>query len=154
MVKTKDAVGFYLDFTGDSCGDCNDGKYKSARLEFSFDNGITYSPFLKLTQKTESSTYSFMGLDKGNGNITMGESLGGLGHFFYQFENAQFITDYNNALQSGKLRSRFTAFSLANYQGTSVEWVPQVLSPLFEPPAADSLQTSANPIKAQQLFID
>ncbi len=151
-----DNVGVYLEFSGESCGGCNDNKYKSAIFEFSLDGGTNYSSFLKLNTKARSnlSTLTYLGLDEGNGNITEGTWINGLGGYFFKFENKKFIADYNNALQSGLLRIRIKAFTAIDYGGQSVSWEPQVLISLFDPPSAESLQTAANPINNQKLTID
>jgi hypothetical protein len=151
-----DNVGVYLEFSGESCGGCNDNKYKSAIFEFSLDGGTNYSSFLKLNTRARSnlSTLTYLGLDEGNGNITEGTWINGLGGYFFKFENKKFIADYNNALQSGLLKIRIKAFTAIDYGGQSVSWEPQVLISLFDPPSAESLQTAANPINTQKLTID
>ena len=151
-----DNVGIYLEFSGKTCGGCNDNKYKSAVFEFSLDDGTNYSSFLKLNTKasTNLSTRTFIGLDEGNGNIIEGTWIDGLGGYFFKFEDKKFIADYNTALQSGLLRIRIKAFTAVDYGGQSVSWEPQILIPLFDPPSAESLQTAANPINTQKLTID
>lgn len=156
LITATDNVGIYLEFSGESCGGCNDNKYKSAVFEFSLDSGTNYSSFLKLNTKarTNLSTRAFIGLDEGNGNITEGTWINGLGGYFFKFENKKFIADYNTALQSGLLKIRIKAYTAVDYGGQSVSWEPQLLIPLFDPPSAESLQTAANPINTQKLTID
>ncbi len=72
--QTKDTVGIALNFSGDSCGECNDKKYKSSVFEMSIDGGQSYSSLFKLKSKTitntNNSTYTIsMGLVDGNGNV-------------------------------------------------------------------------------------
>jgi hypothetical protein len=150
----KDTVGISLVFSGNSCGDCNDNKYKSSIFEMSTDGGTTYSTTLfKLASKTitntDNSSYNIsMGIDDGHGNVTGREWLDALGPYFLEIVNTQTISAYNTAFQSGQLKLRIKAYTNADYTGTSVVWEPPVLAPLFEPSSATA------GLKAQQLTID
>jgi len=156
LITATDNVGIYLSFSGESCGGCEDNKYKSAVFEISLDGGTNNSSLLKLNTKasTNLSTRTFIGLDEGNGNIAEGTRINGLDGYFFKIENKKIIADYNNALQSGLLKIRVKAFTAVDYGGQSVSWEPQVLIPLFDPPSAESLQTAANAINTQKLTID
>ena len=153
VTDVRDSVGFNLNFSGNSCSNCNDKKYKSSVFEMSIDGGKTYSSLLKLNSKTvtnldKTSSTIHLGLVDKNGYINERVSSDDLGPNILRFEDTQLINAYNGALQTGLLKLRITAYENADYQGSSVVWEPQVLYPLFYPTNFDSI------IKSQQLTID
>ena len=153
VTDVRDSVGFNLNFSGNSCSNCNDKKYKSSIFEMSTDGGKNYSSLFKLNSKTvinldKPSSTIHLGLVDKNGYINERVSSDDLGPNILRFEDTQLINAYNGALQTGLLKLRITAYENADYQGSSVVWEPQVLYPLFYPTNFDSI------IKSQQLTID
>lgn len=119
----------------------------------STDGGKSYSPLFKLKSKTGtnsdgSTNFIPMGLDDGNGNVTLREWIDGLGPYFLKLEITDTINAYNTAFHAGQLKLRIRAFTSDDYSGTPVAWEPQVLAPLFNPTNLDTL------LKEQQLTID
>jgi hypothetical protein len=139
--STADKVGIALDFSGDSCGSCNDNKYKSSLFEMSTDSGATYSLLFKI-QNTS------MKLEDGNGNVTALERDDDLDQYFLPTVDTKTITAFNTALQAGQLKLRIKAYTSTNYTGTPVVWEPQVLAPLF------TKESAAPTLEAQKLTID